>query len=302
MSETAQSSFWRVVWTAAVALFAALAPAAASASPALWVARSAGAEIYLFGTMHALTPQARWRTPTYDAAYAKAATVWFEADLDGADPATIEHLMARYGVDPDRTLSQKLSPHDLAGLKPILARGRTSLSRVDHLRPWAAALMLSMQPMLAKGVQVQSGADATITHAAKAETKRVRVFETLEDQVRIFAGLSERAEVGYLADVIAERAGRHSKTVRHEPSLEEAWLAGDQTRLGPGVAAVMAKDSPEFYDRLIRRRNRSWADVLTREMASGGTELVNVGALHMVGAEGLPALMKARGFEVTRLQ
>ena len=294
---------WRGAFLCGVAaLFAALAPDAVAAAPALWVVKSPGAQIYLFGTMHALTPQARWRTPTYDAAYDKAKTVWFEADLDGADPATLDHLMDRYGVDPDRTLSQKLSPRDLAGLKPILAKGRTPMSRIDHLRPWAAALMLTMQPMLAKGVQVETGADATITHAAKAETKHVRVFETLEDQVRIFAGLSERAEVGYLADVIAERGGPGHRAPRREPSLEEAWLAGDLTRLGPGVAGGMAKDSPEFYDRLIRQRNRSWADVLTREMGSGGVELVNVGALHMVGPDGLPTLMKARGFEVARIQ
>ncbi len=294
---------WRATIAAAVALlFASWTAGPTVAAPALWVVRSPGAEVYLFGTMHALTPEARWRTPVYDAAYAKAATVWFEADLDGADPETIQRLMARYGVDPDRTLSQKLAPRDLAGLKPILAQGRTPLSRIDHLRPWAAALMISMQPMFAKGAQMKSGADAVITQAAKAEEKHVRVFETLEDQVRIFAGLSERAQLGYLTDVIAERAGHARKAPRREPSLEAAWLAGDQTRFGSGVVAAMAHDTPEFYDRLIRQRNRSWAEVLTREMAGGGVELVNVGALHMAGPDGLPALMKARGFAVERLQ
>jgi uncharacterized protein YbaP (TraB family) len=294
-------------WRGAIAglivlLFAGWAAGPAAAAPPLWVVRSPGAEIYLFGTMHALTPDAHWRTPVYDAAYAKAATVWFEADLDGADPVTINHLMARYGVDPDRTLSQKLTPRQLARLRPILAKGRMPLSQVDHLRPWAAALMLSMQPMLARGAEMQTGADAAITRAAKAETKQVRVFETLEDQVRIFADLSERAEVGYLADVIAERARHGRKSRRPQPGLEAAWLAGDMSRLGPEVVGAMARDTPEFYDRLIRRRNLSWADVLTREMTSGGAELVNVGALHMLGPDGLPALMKARGFEVERLQ
>jgi uncharacterized protein YbaP (TraB family) len=36
--------------------------------------------------------------------------------------------------------------------------------------------------------------------------------------------------------------------------------------------------------------------------AHPGVELVNVGALHMVGDDGLPALMKARGFKVERVQ
>ena len=33
-----------------------------------------------------------------------------------------------------------------------------------------------------------------------------------------------------------------------------------------------------------------------------GVELVNVGALHMVGEDGLPALMAASGFTVERVQ
>lgn len=290
---------------AAIALaFVGLSAPRAAAAPPLWVVRDGDSEVYLFGTMHALSPDARWRTPVYDKAYDRAQTIWFEADLGGADPATVHDLMVRYGVDPDRTLSEKLGPRELKSLKPLLAQGRISLSAVDHLRPWVTALMLSMQPLQAQGARVENGADITMIHAAKAQVKWVRVFETLEEQVRMFAGLPEPVEVRYLAGVIAEQRSRPRLALhRPEPSLEEAWIAGDLTRLGPGLAGAMAKDSPEFYDALIRRRNRNWTDILTREIEAGaGVELVNVGALHMVGPDGLPALLKARGFQVERLQ
>jgi uncharacterized protein YbaP (TraB family) len=287
---------------AALALAAILlglgASGAAAAAPALWVVRDGDSEIYLFGTLHALDPSAHWRTPAYDAAYAKAGTLWFEADLDRADPSTIGQIMKRWGVDPDRPLSQKLAPAELDAL------GRqVDVRRIDHLRPWAAALMLSMQPVLSKGASVEAGADLTMTRAARGQAKQVRTFETLEDQARMFASLPEPVELQYLNDVVRERTRPGRIAFRTPGSLEHAWMAGDLARLGPELVGEMRAESPAFYEAVLRRRNLAWADALTREMAGGGgVELVNVGALHMVGPDGLPALMKARGFAVERVQ
>src|SRR6185312_16151450 len=78
----------------------------AQAAPAMWRVTGGASELYLFGTLHALQPGEAWRTPAYDAAYAKAGTVWFEADLGSADPATVGLIVSRYGVDPERGLSE----------------------------------------------------------------------------------------------------------------------------------------------------------------------------------------------------
>jgi uncharacterized protein len=294
----------------AVGLLFGLFTATGQAAPAMWRVSGGASELYLFGTLHALQPGDAWRTPAYDAAYAKAGVVWFEADLGAADPATVGLIVSRYGVDPERGLSEKLAAADLAALQ-----GETNMARVEHLRPWAAALMLSMQPVLAKGAQVEAGADLVVTRQAHAGGKRIKTFETLEDQARMFASLPEPAEVQYLADVIRERrpaAGRPSTEHLIPPylpgrpasvPLERAWLDGDLARLGPGLVGGLAHDNPTLYDALLKRRNLAWADKLTAEMAQApGVELVNVGALHMVGPDGLPALLAARGLKVERVQ
>jgi uncharacterized protein YbaP (TraB family) len=285
---------------AATAIIASFTAAAAQAAPALWRVTSPTAEIYLFGTLHALQPGDRWRTPAYDAAYAAARKVWFEADLGTADPATVGLILSRYGVDPARGLSQKLGPADLKAL-----RGEADMARIEHLRPWAAALMLSMRPVLAKGAKVEAGADMAVTRQARAGGKEIAVFETLEDQARMFSSLPEPAEVQYLADVIRQRHGgvRPTSARPSAASLEAQWLAGDLARLGPGLVGELAHDNPDLYDALLKQRNLAWAAKLTDELDGGfGVELVNVGALHMVGPDGLPALMKARGFKVERVQ
>ena len=291
--------WFRAALAAAIVLVGGLGAAgAAGAAPALWVVKDADSEIYLFGTLHALDPATAWRTPLYDAVYAKSDTVWFEADIDRADPMTVGAIVNRYGVDPDRPLSQKLPARELAALQ-----SQVDLARIDHLRPWAAALMLSMQPVLGKGARVEAGADLTVARQARGQAKTIRAFESLEDQARLFAGLSEPAEVQYLTQVIHERTEGPKLSLRGPPvNMEKAWAAGDLARLGPGLVGELKAENPAFYDALLKRRNRDWADKLTREMAGSGVELVNVGALHMVGDDGLPALLAARGFTVTRLQ
>ena len=284
---------------AAAAFIASLA-GAAQAAPAMWRVTSPNSEIYLFGTLHALQPAAHWRTPAYDAAYAKASVVWFEADLASADPATVGLILSQYGVDPERGLSEKLAAADLQALQ-----GEADIARIEHLRPWAAALMLSIQPALARGARVEAGADMAVTREARAGGKQVKVFETLEDQARIFSSLPEPAEIQYLSDVIRQRRAppRRLSLTPSAESMESQWLAGDLARLGPGLAGEIAHENPSLYDALLKRRNLAWADKLTAEMGqASGVELVNVGALHMVGPDGLPALLAARGFKVERVQ
>ena len=268
----------------------------AQAAPAMWRVSDRDSQVYLFGTLHALKPTARWRTPLYDRVLAEAKTVWFEADLESGDPDTIRLLIQRYGSDPDMPLSRKLPAGDVDELSR-----QTDLAGIDHLRPWAAALMLSMRPALARGATADGGADLTITRAARSDAKRVRTFETLEDQARMFASLPRGSEVHYLANVIHERSrGPRPRLASQPASLEATWLAG---RLGSAEVAAMKADNIAFYEALLKDRNLTWADTLAAEMArSSGVELVNVGALHMLGEDGLPALLKARGFRVERVQ
>jgi uncharacterized protein YbaP (TraB family) len=271
---------------------------AVSAAPAMWEVRDKDSVVYLFGSMHVLRPDVHWRTKAFDHAYAAADRVWFEARVD-VGPDQVQALLDRYGVDPDRSLTEKLSPTALATLRPVLDRDGVPLERVERLRPWAAAMMLSVAPMTQEGGAVASGVDATTTERARVADKPIETFETLEQQLRIFAALPEQAELTYLDDVAREQLS----PPRDGVVLERAWLRGDMASLGSHLVEPMRAKRPALYEALLHRRNLAWADRLAAEMRQGkGTELVVVGALHMAGGEGLPALMKARGYAVRRIQ
>lgn len=279
-----------LVWTACAG--------AAQAAPALWEVRDKDSVVYLFGSMHVLAPNVRWRTRAFDHAYAAADRVWFETRAD-VGPDRIKALVDLYGVDPDRSLTEKLSPTALATLRPVLDRDGVPLEQVERLRPWAAAMMLSVAPMTQKGAKVESGVDVATTQRARVAEKPIETFETIEQQLRIFADLPEPVELAYLDDVAREQLS----PPRDGVVLERAWLKGDMNRLGAVLVDHMRTERPELYQALLLRRNLAWADRLDAVMRQGqGTDLVVVGALHMAGNQGLPALMRARGYAVRRIQ
>jgi len=60
----------------------------------------------------------------------------------------------------------------------------------------------------------------------------------------------------------------------------------------------MASD-PETKKRLVDERNQAWVAPIAHMLDSeSGTFMVTVGALHMVGPEGVPALLRAKGYKV----
>lgn len=262
----------------------------------MWVVRDADSEIYLFGTLHMLSDGPEWRTPAFDDAYSRADTLWFEADV--GDPGEAKALMAKYGVDPSERLTEKLSPRTIKRLTPLLARERIPLTAVDSMRPWAAAMMLTVQPLLNRGYTLKRGADAVITEQAHATTKQVRNFETMEDQIRFLAELPRDVEVQYLEDIIDDQV----KPAHDGRTLQQAWEEGNLDLMAKWMVDDMRRHRPRLYGVMLKRRNEAWARALTAEMRGNGVELVNVGALHMVGRDGLPALLKARGFTVERVQ
>jgi uncharacterized protein YbaP (TraB family) len=164
------------------------------------------------------------------------------------------------------------------------------LDRVDRLRPWAAAMMLSVLPMTQAGSSVASGADATVTTRAKAADKPVAVFETLEEQMKIFADLPEPVELEYLDDVVREQLS----PPRNGVDLQAAWLHGDMNRLGRCWSITCAATGPPCTTPCCTGATSPGPKSWIARCGGAGVQLVVVGALHMAGDDGLPALLRAR--------
>lgn len=279
-------------WVIAGVAGAALQIGVAVAEPTLWKVQDKDSTLYLFGTIHVLKPDAHWRDAQLDAAFQSAAEIWFEVDLNkAADPASLAPYQALL-IDPARPLSVRLSKEEYARFSKAAAELGLPVQQLDILRPWVAAQQLTLTSLTKAGLNAQSGVDQTLTR--EVGSRPLKPLETLEQQLRFFADLPEDVEKALLLDTLDEIAKGPGQFDR----LQNAWLAGDLRTLQKEFVDELQAKFPALYEVLLKRRNQLWAAALDAELKGAGSDFVAVGAAHLVGPDGLPELLRQRGYRV----
>ena len=280
-----------------VLLVALFFPLAASARPALWVARDADTTIYLFGTVHLLPADTNWHYPALDKALGDSQTLYIELTDD--DQASVAPLVLRYGLDPTHPLSGKLEPAELTKLDAaaIQAGVPGGAQTLNMMRPWLAGLTLAAAPLLKAGIDPQHGVDKQLKAYMLAAGKQVLGLETAEQQIRFLADMPEATQLAFLRSTL-----KHiDKGPAELTELIDAWKAGDVEKIARIEDEDMRQQSPELYQRLLVQRNEAWAarigDMLRHQH---GTIFVAVGAAHLAGPDSVQVQLKKLGFNSDR--
>jgi len=273
---------------AALALFAA----PVQAEPAMWVVKDADSTIYLLGTFHLTKPSMDWRSDKIDTAFEESDELWLEA-TDNGDVAALQGLVVKYGLDRAHPLSRKLSSDDWARVQSAAKVGGVPVTAVEQMRPWLAAVSLVVAPAVKQGYDPAKGADKLLEASAMAARKTIKTFETPEQQILMFASLSEESEVAMLVQSLDDLAS----STNYVDRMADAWMAGDIGAL-EAMSVGRFKDAPELYDTMFVRRNLDWCDQIAAMMKGAGTSFIAVGAGHLVGDQSVPAILAERGFTV----
>jgi hypothetical protein len=283
---------WRIL-AGVVCAGMALAGAAWS-QPPVWTLRGPAGTVVLFGSVHLLPRGLDWRPAALDAALAQATDIWFELPITQATDEAAARLTIRQGRLPaGDSLWRRLSADQQARLQGAAAAVGLPPGVLTSMRPWLADLTLSLAADSRSGAQANDGVEATLQSEAPPYAHR-HAFETVSEQMGFLTDGSPAEQVASLDETAKEVTtdpGLYDRTVKE-------WMAGDVRALQRDALDVMKTATPVAYARLITRRNHRWARVIATLARNRGVTVVVVGAAHLIGPEGVPALLRAQGFTV----
>lgn len=294
---------------ALVTLLFAFAPVTARetiATPALWKIAGQNGDIYVFGSIHILPKGLHWKRPELEAALQRAQRLVFEIDLDEAmNPAATMGIVTQLGfLPPDKSLHKMLAPEYRVKLDELATSLGLPPASLDRMRPWLAAITLTSlslikqsskdgKPVDPNAIATEvAGVDMQLWKWGKDVGKERGALETAESQLRIFAELPESQQLQLLVSTLKDISKQGSLD-----SLLDAWRRGDVAALDRGLHGELA-DFPALRKAVFHDRHVKWLPQIERIIADGKTQVIIVGAGHLVGDDSVIAMLRAKGIKV----
>ena len=288
----------RVVIAALLALGAAL-PAVAQPKTAprgfIWTVERDGKTSWLVGSLHVLTADAYPLPAAMEQAFAKAKTLVEEMDINNATSAEMMGIVATKGLFTDgQTLESLLPRETYAKLGQRMAATGLPMEMVKMMRPWMVELTLSASEMQRAGFDPELGVDLYYRRKADERKLALSMLETAAEQIDYLAGVPLDVQITQLRKTVEEGDAE----VREVREIAAAWRAGDAVAIERLLVKGM-KESPAFYQSLLVDRNRRWIPRIESCLATGSCFIV-VGAAHMVGSDGLIAMLRQKGYRIVQ--
>jgi uncharacterized protein len=264
----------------------------------LWKLEGENNTVWLVGSVHALREDHYPLPGAIDNAFDTSDYLVVETDVINVDPQEQQRLMVSMGMLPPGTsLRDLLSEDEYTKIRQLTEELGYRLSQLEILKPWLIGVTLTVAEMEKRGFRGDAGMEYHFLQRAGEREMPIRQLETLQFQLSLFDDLPKETQVNFLIQSLEELRDLDDEL----DQLIDAWRDGDLGTL-ESVLLEGFEEYPELYERLVVDRNRDWLPTIL-EYAQGDSDyFVLVGALHLVGEDGLVRLLEAEGKEVVRVR
>ena len=268
--------------------------AAGSAAPqstghpiSMWQINGASNRIYLLGSVHVLRQQDHPIPTAIEKAYEDADILIMEVDVDDLDPIEMAGMVNELGVIKDGgTLQEIMGPSLYDEAVDYASQLDIPFLMLAQTEPWLAAITIEQMMLLRIGFNPAYGIEFHLAAKAGEDNKEILGLESMREQLEFLDKLSLSAQRSLLIQTLRESL----KIEENLDLLINAWRHGDIDFLEENLLVEMQR-YPELYRTLVVDRNEAWVERIRNLIGEQDDYLIVVGTLHLVGDDGVPALL-----------
>lgn len=261
----------------------------------LWRVSSGDRSVYLLGSIHFMKEDAYPLGTSIERAFDRAGMVVFETDVDELGGAAVS-LLSAGTLEGDATLADVVPAELYDEVSRRLEDLGMGIGGYSKMKPWMVALSMTSFELMRADYLGSQGIDAYFSSRAKADGKPQRGLESIEFQVSLFAEMSEEESASFLHYTLTEL----DTMIPLVDELVAAWKIGDSAKI-EALLVDGFEGHEALFDRLVTERNLRWLPLIEELFQGDVDAMVVVGALHLVGDQGLIELLKAKGYRVEQL-
>jgi uncharacterized protein YbaP (TraB family) len=258
-----------------------------------------GSRAFLQGSVHFAQDEQATLDPRALAELRDAQLLVSEIDMQQLTPEDIRNKMVLMGsLPPGERMQDQLSPEAWERFRARMEQAGADPEVFQPFEPWVAALSLMGLSLIEAGFTPEEGVELQVYEAERPTA--TRGLETVGDQLALFDSLDRETQEVMLLQTLESSAENAAEL----QSMFTAWRCGDGAALDAMLGEMVA-ENPQlagFYEATVYERNSRMADGVEAVLAEVDRAFVVVGALHLVGARGIPALLEQAGYEVEQLR
>ena len=264
------------------------------ADSSVWKAEKDGKHIYLGGTIHVLNETDYPLPEEFDEAYQKAEAIYFEVDIKAMkDPAIAQKMMPLLMAKPGETLDTVLKPETIEAVEAFVTERGMPMAMFNQFNPTGVYMVMLTMELQRMGM-TDAGVDEFFDTKAREDKKTLGKMETIEQQMEFFSKIDDDDPDQLIMYTLRDL----EEMPKMMADMKEAWRSGDRAKYRELLLEPFVKDYPEAYQALLVERNNNWMPKIEALFETPEIELVLVGALHMIGKDGLLQQLERKGYAV----
>jgi uncharacterized protein YbaP (TraB family) len=276
--------------------------------PLLWKVSDADNSVFLLGSFHLLKPGDYPLSKEVDAAFSDAESLVFEMSPEEMASPAVAIQMQQAALRTDgKLLDSDLNASTVELLK-MWQKSNANLLQSMGLTPqdlqareaWSVGLIVSIVEMIKQGLDPKLGLDIYLGEKAIRAGKSTAGLESGAQQIAFLDSMDKIEQLQYLNEALAVSEDGKEEIEK----LYAAWRNGKDDVLWHDMGVQMRKEYPSLYQKINVTRNDAWMPKIQRMLVQSSDDdtMVVVGALHLIGPDGLVEKLRAKGYIVKRIR